>query len=100
MTTLAGLANFGRLFGARIGVAVGEAVMAPVSVSLVSDYFPQNKQGKPMGIITAGVYIGIGATLIGGGYIDYLTDIGGITIPVSVISNQQATFWLLAYQEY
>ena len=31
---------------------VGEAVMAPVSVSLVSDYFPQNKQGKPMGIIS------------------------------------------------
>ena len=95
MTTLAGLANsFGRLFGARVGVAVGEAVMAPVSVSLVSDYFPQNKQGKPMGIITAGVYIGIGATLIGGGYlIDYLTDIGGITIPgIGYFKPWQATF--------
>ena len=95
MTTLAGLANsFGRLFGARIGVAVGEAVMAPVSVSLVSDYFPQNRQGKPMGIITAGVYIGIGATLIGGGYlIDYLTDIGGITIPgIGYFKPWQATF--------
>ena len=95
MTTLAGLANsFGRLFGARIGVAVGEAVMAPVSVSLVSDYFPQNKQGKPMGIITAGVYIGIGATLIGGGYlIDYLTDIGGITIQgIGYFKPWQATF--------
>ncbi len=95
MTTLAGLANnFGRLFGARIGVAVGEAVMAPVSVSLVSDYFPQNKQGKPMGIITAGVYIGIGATLIGGGYlIDYLTNIGGITIPgIGYFKPWQATF--------
>jgi predicted MFS family arabinose efflux permease len=95
MTTLAGLANsFGRLFGARIGVAVGEAVMAPVSVSLVSDYFPQNKQGKPMGIITAGVYIGIGTTLIGGGYlIDYLTDIGGITIPgIGYFKPWQATF--------
>ena len=95
MTTLAGLANsFGRLFSARIGVAVGEAVMAPVSVSLVSDYFPQNKQGKPMGIITAGVYLGIGATLIGGGYlIDYLTDIGGITIPgIGYFKPWQATF--------
>ena len=95
MTTLAGLANsFGRLFGARIGVAVGEAVMAPVSVSLVSDYFPQNRQGKPMGIITAGVYIGIGATLIGGGYIiDYLTDIGGLTIPgIGYFKPWQATF--------
>ena len=95
MTTFAGLANsFGRLFGARIGVAVGEAVMAPVSVSLVSDYFPQNKQGKPMGIITAGVYIGIGATLRGGGYlIDYLTDIGGLTIPgIGYFKPWQATF--------
>ena len=74
MTALAGLANsFGKLFGARIGVAVGEAVMAPTSVSLVSDSFPENKQGKPMGIITAGVYIGIGITLLGGGFlIDYL----------------------------
>ena len=98
MTTLAGLANsFGRLFGARIGVAVGEAVMAPVSVSLVSDYFPQNKQGKPMGIITAGVYLGIGATLIGGGYlIDYLTDIGGITLPfLGYFKPWQATFLLV-----
>ena len=98
MTTLAGLANsFGRLFGARIGVAVGEAVMAPVSVSLVSDYFPQYKQGKPMGVITAGVYLGIGATLIGGGYlIDYLTDIGGITIPgIGYFKPWQATFLLV-----
>ena len=98
MTTLAGLANsFGRLFGARIGVAVGEAVMAPVSVSLVSDYFPQNRQGKPMGIITAGVYLGIGATLIGGGYlIDYLTDIGGITLPfLGYFKPWQATFLLV-----
>ena len=100
MTTLAGLANsFGRLFGARIGVAVGEAVMAPVSVSLVSDYFPQNRQGKPMGIITAGVYLGIGATLIGGGYlIDYLTDIGGITLPgLGYFKPWQATFLSVSY---
>ena len=55
MTALSGLADsFLKLFGARVGVAVGEAVMAPTSVSLVSDYFPENKQGKPMGIITSG----------------------------------------------
>ena len=71
--------------------------MAPVSVSLVSDYFPQNRQGKPMGIITAGVYLGIGATLIGGGYlIDYLTDIGGITLPfLGYFKPWQATFLLV-----
>tara|TARA_B100001123_G_scaffold104389_1_gene121022 strand:+ start:12157 stop:13470 length:1314 start_codon:yes stop_codon:yes gene_type:complete len=95
MTALAGLANsFVKLFGARIGVAVGEAVMAPTSVSLVSDYFPENRQGLPMGLITAGVYIGIGATLLGGGFlIDYLTSIGGINLPlVGYLKPWQATF--------
>ena len=98
MTALAGLANsFGKLFGARIGVAVGEAVMAPVSVSLVSDSFPESKQGKPMGIITAGVYIGIGITLLGGGFlIDYLTSIGGITLPlIGYLKPWQATFMIV-----
>ena len=98
MTALAGLANsFGKLFGARIGVAVGEAVMAPTSVSLVSDSFPENKQGKPMGIITAGVYIGIGITLLGGGFlIDYLTSIGGITLPlIGYLKPWQATFMIV-----
>ena len=77
MTALAGLANsFGKLFGARIGVAVGEAVMAPTSVSLVSDSFPKNKQGNH-GHYYCRVYIGIGITLLGGGFlIDYLTRIG------------------------
>ena len=98
MTALAGLANsFGKLFGARIGVAVGEAVMAPISVSLVSESFPENKQGKPMGIITAGVYIGIGITLLGGGFlIDYLTSIGGITLPlIGYLKPWQATFLIV-----
>ncbi len=98
MTALAGLANsFGKLFGARIGVAVGEAVMAPISVSLVGDSFPENKQGKPMGIITAGVYIGIGITLLGGGFlIDYLTSIGGITLPlIGYLKPWQATFLIV-----
>ena len=98
MTALAGLANsFGRLFGARIGVAVGEAVMAPTSVSLVSDYFPENKQGKPMGIITSGVYIGIGITLLGGGFlIDYLTELGGLHLPfIGYVKPWQATFMIV-----
>jgi MFS family permease len=98
MTALAALANsFGKLFGARIGVAVGEAVMAPTSVSLISDSFPENKQGKPMGIITSGVYIGIGVTLLGGGFlIDYLTEIGGINLPfIGYLKPWQAAFMIV-----
>ena len=44
MTVSAIFANtFTKLFGARIGVAVGEAVVAPTSVSLLGDYYPLNK---------------------------------------------------------
>ncbi len=75
--------SYKRLLGARMGVAVGEAVIAPLSVSLVSDSFPENQRGKAMGVVTAGVYIGIGISLIGGGYlIDYLTRLGGFTLPL------------------
>ena len=71
--------------------------MAPTSVSLVSDSFPENKQGIPMGIITSGVYIGIGITLLGGGFlIDYLTSIGGINIPlIGYLKPWQATFMIV-----
>ena len=59
--------SFRKLLGARMGVAVGEAVIAPVSVSAVSDSFPESQRGRAMGIVTAGVYVGIGISLIGGG---------------------------------
>ena len=95
MTVSAIFANtFTKLFGARIGVAVGEAVVAPTSVSLLGDYYPLNKRGTPMAIITSGVYLGIGISLLGGGYlIDYLTEIGGVTLPlIGHIKPWQAVF--------
>jgi MFS family permease len=64
--------TFSQLFGARIGVSAGEAVVAPTTVSLIGDYYPTNKRGTSMAIITSGVYLGIGISLMGGGYlIDY-----------------------------
>ena len=86
--------TYNKLLGARMGVAAGEAVIAPVSVSLVGDSFPENQRGRAMGIITAGVYIGIGISLVGGGYlIDYLTARGELNIPlIGHIKPWQAAF--------
>ena len=88
--------SFGKLLGARMGVAVGEAVIAPVSVSAVSDSFPESQRGRAMGIVTAGVYVGIGISLIGGGYlIDYLTELGGLSLPlVGYVKPWQAAFMI------
>ena len=86
--------SYAKLFGARMGVAAGEATIAPTSVSLVSDSFPENQRGRAMGVITAGVYVGVGISLWGGGYlIDYLTRIGGLNIPyIGPIKPWQAVF--------
>ena len=88
--------SFKKLLGARMGVAVGEAVIAPVSVSAVSDSFPESQRGRAMGIVTAGVYVGIGISLIGGGYlIDYLTEVGGLNLPlVGYVKPWQAAFMI------
>jgi MFS family permease len=41
MTAMAGFVkSFVPLFGARMGVGLGEAAVAPCAVSLISDYFP------------------------------------------------------------
>ncbi|MCP4299369.1 MAG: MFS transporter [Gammaproteobacteria bacterium] len=98
MTTLAGFANsFAKLFGARIGVAVGEAVIAPTSVSLVGDYFPPEKQGRALGIISAGAFAGSGVALVAGGLIiDHLTEMGGLTLPVlGYFKPWQGTFLIV-----
>ena len=88
--------SFKTLILARMGVAMGETVIAPVSVSLVSDSFPENQRGMAMGIVTAGVYVGIGISLLGGGYlIDYLTTIGGLRLPlIGQIKPWQAAFMI------
>ena len=69
MTAFCGLgANFIQLFIARIGVGVGEAVLTPSAVSLLSDYFPKNRLPFAMSIYSIGLFIGAGMAGIGGGH--------------------------------
>lgn len=70
MTTLSGFAgNFVQLGMARLGVGIGEASASPAAISLLGDYFPKRMRGTVLAIYTTGVYVGIGASLIIGGYI-------------------------------
>ena len=61
--------NFGMLFTARIGTAIGEAGGSPPSHSLISDYFPKLKRGTAFSIFALAVPIGtsIGAAVGGWG---------------------------------
>ncbi|CAB3809755.1 MFS transporter [Paraburkholderia fynbosensis] len=64
-TAAGGFASSGtHLFIARMGVGIGEASLFPVAVSLIADYFPSEKRGKPLGFYIMAAYCGNGLSLI------------------------------------
>jgi MFS family permease len=68
-TLACGLAHdFSELFASRIAVGLGEAVLSPAAISLISDYFPPRRRGTAVGFFLSGIAMGSGAAiLIGGG---------------------------------
>src|SRR5919108_3033023 len=60
--------SFRGLFAARVVVGLGESVLSPAAISLISDYFPAARRDLPVGSYLSGIAIGQGAAiLIGGG---------------------------------
>ena len=73
MTAACGLARgFWPLFGARVGVGVGEAALSPAAFSLLADYFPRQKLARAISVYSTGVYFGAGLALMIGGTIIHL----------------------------
>ncbi len=65
MTILSGLAqNYWHLFFARMGVGIGEAVLAPAAWSMVADLFPPERRAKPLSVIGIGAILGGGVAFI------------------------------------
>lgn len=59
--------DFWTLFGCRVMVGVGEATLGPAAISLLSDYFPQNRRATVTSIYSMGIAIGAGLAAILGG---------------------------------
>ncbi len=94
MTAFCGLsANFIQIFVARIGVGVGEAVLTPSAVSLLSDYFPKNKLPFALSIYSIGMFIGAGMAGIGGGHV--LTLLRDVTWTVPIFGT--LVFWQIGF---
>lgn len=65
--------NFGQLFAGRLVVGLGEAVLSPAAISLISDYFPPSRRGTAVACFLSGIAMGIGAAiLIGGGVLHFV----------------------------
>lgn len=59
--------SFDQLFAARIIVGLGESVLSPAAISLISDYFPPSRRGFAVGAFLSGIAIGQGAAILIGG---------------------------------
>ena len=70
LTALSGAARgFWTLAAPRMLIGVGESIMTPTSMSLLSDRFPSSKLGFASGFYYMGVPIGVGASLLIAGYL-------------------------------
>ncbi|QRY77817.1 MFS transporter [Pseudomonas sp. PDNC002] len=92
-TAASGLSTeFWHLLLARVGVAVGEAVLLPGAVSLISDLFPAEKRGRALGVFGAGGPVGVGAGLLATGLVLGYFNAHPLTLPlIGPLAPWQAT---------
>ena len=93
MTAVCGLARgFWPLFGARVGVGIGEATLNPCAASLIGDYFKPETRPKAFGVYTMSTALGTAVTYItGGAVIAWVMGAGeGNTFPMPLLGEIQA----------
>lgn len=98
MTTASGfVAAFIPLLLLRLGLGLGEAVVSPCSVSIISDYFKRKERARAISLYMAGPYLGAGlAFLAGGALVAWLHDVGHVTIEgLGTFAPWQMTFLLV-----
>ena len=92
-----GLAHtFGQLFSARIVVGLGEAVLSPAAISLISDYFPPARRGTAVGFFLSGIAMGIGAAILIGGGVLHAVELGVLAgTPLATLSAWRLVLLLI-----
>lgn len=95
-TILSGLAqSLGHLALARVGVGIGEAVLAPAAYSIIADYVSPERRGRALAIYYISLAIGAGASMVLGGLVMRLVPSTGIEFPIfGNLQPWQATFVL------
>lgn len=75
MTAASAFAStFSTLIVCRIGVAIGEAVLVPAGLSIISDLFAREERSRPTGLfLSAGMLGATGAFVVGAAAIDLIT---------------------------
>ncbi len=84
MTVLCGRSTtYWQLFFSMVGVGVGEACLVPCAYSMVADYFPREKRGLPLNVLSNAIMFGTLVSSICGGLVSqYAFNLGPIDIPI------------------
>lgn len=84
MTILAGFSEtYWHLLVTRMGVGVGEAVLAPAAYSMIADYVAPERRGRALGVYYVSIAIGSGASLFLGGIIFGIVPEQGLSVPIA-----------------
>lgn len=70
--------SFEQLFVFRMGLAVGEAVLSPVGISLIGDMFAQGRRSAPSAVFIASGVTGVMLAYLVGGFIIDLANAGAL----------------------
>ncbi len=93
MTILAGFASsYQQLLFARMGVGVGEAVLAPAAYSIIADYVAPDRRGRALAFYYVSLAIGSGASLFLGGLILSLIPAEGLLLGAAAFQPWQLAF--------
>jgi len=83
MTICSGLAQtYSQLFVARMGIGIGEAVLAPAAYSIIADYVCPDRRGRALALYYMSIGIGSGASLFIGGLVLQSLPPDGFSLPV------------------
>ncbi|MFM1887120.1 MAG: hypothetical protein RL026_2277 [Pseudomonadota bacterium] len=91
--------SYAQLFLMRIGVGIGEASVTPAAFSMLSDSFPPQRLGRPIGVFLMSAPFGQGLTLIaGGGLLQWLSTSDVLRSgPFSGLDPWQVAFILIGF---
>ncbi|OYX74276.1 MAG: MFS transporter [Caulobacter sp. 32-67-35] len=94
MTVLSGFAqSYEQLVMSRMGVGIGEAVLAPAAYSIIADYVAPERRGRAFSVYYLALAIGSGASLILGALIARIVPDAGLSLPgVGLMSQWRLTF--------
>ncbi|WP_404477535.1 spinster family MFS transporter [Novosphingobium sp. BL-52-GroH] len=97
MTALSAFSSsYSVLFIARMGVGVGEAVLAPAAYSIIADYVAPARRGRAISVYYLSLAIGQGASLLIGGLILKLIPPAGAQLPLVGLTEAWRIAFLIA----